>query len=323
MGCTGQLTLITAKKWQVSAIVLLIATLSLPARMAAAAPGDAASTQPSSRFDRVVALVAAEADEDRSAFAEAALLELASIYLAEADLARSQAAGSTRPYKLLRWSGAVERYADELLLALARVQHGAEVSVLRSPRGPTSLLVAGHAVELAHPRLRDQAGFQARVLADFCNDRQCEFRARQAASPVSLPATASTLQPVWEFSDAHGLVCSHRQLSLHFGHDGDRARQFGLCRQLLHELTTLATELDRQFMYGIEIDWGSLSLESLRDEPGHIITLNENRDWIQAPVPLLYSSPGLLADVRPWLEDLYTGRTPQSLHLQANRYWTQ
>jgi hypothetical protein len=289
----------------------------------AAPAADAPLARPDSRFDLVLSLVAAENGENRSAFAEAALLELASIYLAEADLARNEATDSSRPYKLLRWSGAVERYADELLLALAKVQHGAEVSIVRRPKGPTSLLVEGRAVELAHPRLRDQGVFQARVLADFCHDRPCEYRAPQAPAKAPMPAAASTLQPVWEFSDVHGLVCSHRKLSLHFGHGGNRSRQFGLCRQLLHELATLSAEFDRQFMYGVEIDWGSLSLQSLRDETGHLITLNDNRDWIQAPVPLLYSSPGLLADVRPWLQDLYAGRVPQSLHLQASQYWSQ
>jgi hypothetical protein len=143
MRFTGQLTLISERSRRSPALVLLFSALLLGTRVTAAAPADpAAPTHPASRFDLVVSLVAGDAGENRSAFAEAALLELASIYLAEADLARNEATDSSRPYKLLRWSGAVERYADELLLALAKVQHGAEVGG-RSRRGAGTPAPAG------------------------------------------------------------------------------------------------------------------------------------------------------------------------------------
>jgi hypothetical protein len=272
-----------------------------------------------SRFERTVLSLGGSSDELRAAFAEVALAELASIYLAEADLARSQAAGADRPGKLLRWSLAVDRYADDLLLVLEDVRQGFPVAVMPGSREGASLVVAGRRIVLTHPRLNQQGVFQQQILADFCAREDCEPLTAEDDDAEAIPVSPSMVKPLWAFTE-QGPVCSHRGLSVRFSSGGNLGRQRGVCHQLFQELAVLATEFAWQRRHGSEVDWARLAIQSTPHQPEHIVTLNRSGDSILVSVPLLYSAPGLLGDVVPWLQAAYGGRTPEPRELRAEDY---
>ena len=106
-----------------------------------------------SRFQRTVAYLQDAPAEEQADFAAAALAELVTVYMAEADLARAGSAqqdGSARA-RLLGWSVAVDQYANQLLLVLDDVEQGFPVSLRPVQQGPAIVTVAGRVVILGHP----------------------------------------------------------------------------------------------------------------------------------------------------------------------------
>ena len=309
----------TARRVRRAIVGLAVICVAYPAPGAvgsglAAGPGDGAS-----RFERTILSLAGSSEELRAAFAEVALTELASIYLAEADLARSQAAGADRPGKLLRWSLAVDRYADDLLLVLEDVRQGFPVAVLSGSGEGAILVVAERRVVLSHPRLNQQGVFQQQILADFCAREDCEPLTAGDEEAEAIPVSPSVVNPLWAFTE-QGPVCSHRGLSVRFSSGGNLGRQRGVCHQLFQELAVLATEFAWQRRHGAEVDWPRLAIQSTPHQPEHIVMLNRSGDSILVSVPLLYSAPGLLADVVPWLQAVYGGRAPEPRELRAENY---
>ncbi len=271
------------------------------------------------RYQRTIRALHGAPPEVASTFAESALTELIAIYLAEADLARREAGASDEPGKLLGWARAVEQYTGDMLILLEDVQQGFPVSLTTSPPEASRLAVAGRSIILSHPRATQQSEFERRVLADFCSRLDCAPLTARGLEQQPIPVSVSMVTPSWSFAPGSAL-CAYRGLSVRFGSEGDLARKRGLCNQLFQELAVLVNELAWQRRHGVAVQWEALSIHPVPRQPEHVVILNSEGDSILASVPLVYSTPGLLQDIRPWLQAVHENRRPASLQLESGRY---
>ena len=283
-----------------------------------------AAQAPLSRFQRTAAYLQGAPAPEQTDFASAALTELAAVYMAEADLARAQAAtltGNGRA-RLLGWSVAVDQYANDLMLALDDLELGLPVSVRTDQQGPAAVTVAGKLVILGHPRADQQSAFEQRVLQDFCSLYDCEQIATSPTGKEHIPMTASRVNPRWTFAEG-GSVCANEGLEVYFPSAGKIATWRGLCDELAQETVALATAIVWQIRYGVDIDWDDLEITPTPERPEHLVRLNTAGDSIVLTLPLLHSSPDLLADITPWLHGRAIGGEAAVTRLDASLYgWT-
>lgn len=152
-----------------SLLVCLVLLTAVPARASTPVSADS--------FQFIVRSIAAAEQPPRREFATVALLHLAEVYFAEAGLARRQAVepkpGSSASPR--RWSQAVERQAESLLLLHDAVLEGFPVEVAWAPAGSGQaiLSVGGQPVVLSHPRPSRQAALEQAIVADFCRRVDC------------------------------------------------------------------------------------------------------------------------------------------------------
>lgn len=290
---------------------------------AQAPSGDIAgpAAQGQSRFDRTVLYLRDAPPEQQADFATVAMSQLAEVYMAEADLAQTEAkqtAGAARA-KLLGWSIAVNQYARQLLLVIDEIELGYPVVLSLGRQGAVSVLVADRAVILGHPRADQQAAFEQRVLSGFCVLHDCKKMTAQLAPPEPIPVYAPRYQPRWTFTES-GPVCSHDGIEVHFGNGGNLGVLRDICEQLLQEATELATEIAWQRRHGVILDWSLLKLSATPQRPEHLVRLNATGDSILLTLPLLFASPGLVDDLKPWLRYRASGAESVNLQLDASRY---
>jgi len=274
-----------------------------------------------SRFQRTVHYLQDHPLEERADFAAAALAELAEVYMAEADLARAEAAqqeGSARA-KLLGWSQAVDQYASQLLLVLDDVEQGFPVTLRPGLQGPLTATVADRAIILGHPRADQQSAYEQRVLSDFCSNHDCERMTVTADQPRPIPASDMPVNTLWTFTDS-GPVCSSDGVEVHFHNSRNLPILRGLCEQLVQELAVLAMNLAWQIRHGVTIDWSGLAISATPGRPEHLVRLNAAGDSILATLPLLSDSADLLSDIKPWLYARSTGAAPALISLDAAEY---
>ncbi len=281
------------------------------------------STWSSSRFYRTVLYLGKSAAEEQATFAIAALSQLAEVYMAEADLARAQAQrnqGNDRA-KLYGWSVAVDGYANQLLLLLDEIEEGYPVKLLQSSEGAVTVRVAGRAVMLGHPRPGQQAAFEQRVLADFCAGNDCRRMTASTsdAGMQPVPLSRASVSPNWSFSE-RGSLCAHGGIELHFDSASELAASREFCKELLREAADLAAEFSWQERHGVVIDWTALRITATPRGPQHLIRLNHSGDSVLLSAPLLFSSPGLLDDLRPWLRSQTSGEQVVTVQLSAASY---
>ena len=274
-----------------------------------------------SRFQRTVHYLQESPPEERADFAAAALAELTAVYMAEADLARAEAAEQelAQRGKLLGWSQAVDQYANQLLVVLDDVEQGFPVSLRPGPQGPVTATVADRAVILGHPRADQQAAYELRVLTDFCSNHDCEPMTVTANDPEPIPASAMRVNTLWTFTGS-GPVCSSDGIEVRFHSSQNLPILRGLCEELVQELAALAMDLAWQIRHGVAIDWDGLIISATPQRPEHLVRLNAAGDSILASLPLLYDSADLLSDVVPWLYARATGATPELIRLDAAEY---
>jgi len=274
-----------------------------------------------SRFQRTVNYLQDSPPEERADFAAAALAELTAVYLAEADLARTQAAEQeiAARGKLLAWSQAVDQYANQLLVVLDDVEQGFPVSLRPGSQGPVTATVADRAVILGHPRADQQTAYELRVLTDFCDKHNCERMTVNADEPEPIPASAMRVTTLWTFTEG-GPVCSSDGIEVRFHSSQNLPILRGLCEELVKELAALSTDLAWQIRHGVAIDWDGLVISATPQRPEHLVRLNGAGDSILASLPLLYESTDLLSDVVPWLNARSTGSIPASIRLDADEY---
>jgi hypothetical protein len=181
------------------------------------------------------------------------------------------------------------------------------------------LTVSGRSIILSHPRAGQQAEFEQRILLDFCSRVDCAPLTADAADNEPVPVSAPLVTPTWSFSPGSAR-CSYREISLRFSGQGELARWRDLCNQLFQELAMLANELAWQRRHGVQIDWSALTIHPVPRQPEHVVILNPAGDSILASVPLIYSTPGLLPDLSPWLKAGHEGRPAPTVELEPGRY---
>ncbi|QIB66018.1 hypothetical protein [Kineobactrum salinum] len=297
------------------ALAVCFVGLLLPLVAAAASSSGQAAVL--SRFDRAALALQQASPEARTNFARVALLQLVEIYLAEADLARSEARGQAPDSRLRGWSLAVDRYARQLLLVHEDVAAGVPVSVLAHPAGDIAISAAGRPVIVSHPRQDQQPALEQAILADFCAVEDCQLLlAGQQADREPVPLSAASGARHWTFSEA-GPRCSRRGLSVQFAASGELPRQRMLCRQLFAELDALVAELRWQRRHGVRPDWAALSLSAIPNQPRHMLRLNDAGDSLLLSLPLLHGTPGLLTSLQGWLHANSEGAPVPALLLSA------
>lgn len=274
-----------------------------------------------SRFHRTALYLQDASPSEQGAFATQALAQLAEVYMAEADLARTQAAAeqASGRAKLLSWSIAVDQYADQLMLLLEDVDEGYPVTVMLGREGTVTVSVAGRAVMLGHPRSDQQAAYEQRVLSDFCTANDCKRMTVMAAEPKPIPVSAARVNPDWTFTE-HGPVCAHGGIELHFGSSQNLAIFRSTCEELLQEAATLAAEIAWQNRHGVAVDWTALRITATPRRPEHLVHLNAAGDSVLLTLPLFFGSPGLLQDIGPWLRDRWSDEGPATVQLRAASY---
>ncbi len=278
----------------------------------------------SSRFERTVTALAASEDIGLQArFANAALLELAETYLAEADLARRQARETEQEGEarsLVAWAGAVDRYAMRLLPLVEEVEMGAPLALQRYPTEAPSLSVAGQSIILSHPRAEQQTAYEQAVLERFCHGAACDELLQVEAVPLAPPPVPVNLN--WEFGPGTA-ACVYRNLRVQFPGTANLNTRRELCAQLMRELEALASELARQPGLGVVVEWDQLQVTALKGRPGHLATLNRAGDSALVELPLLYASPGALQASSAWLRGRYNPAGPPAVALTAADYGWQ
>lgn len=276
-----------------------------------------ALAETASRFQRTVEALQQGEESARSRFASLAVLELAEIYLAEADLARSESQDSDSAGRLLSWSRAVERYAAQLLLVQEDLDLGYPVLLRSHSREAPSITVADRTVFLAHPRRGQQGAYEQSVLAQFCTGYTCaELTSRASEHAEPIPMSPGVVSPAWNFSSA-GPLCEYRGLQLQFAAGGELQRQRALCQELMQEAALLATDLAWQRRHGVEVDWSFVSVSATPQRPEHMVVLNGAGDTLLATLPLIYSTDGLLQRLAGWLQAYPTAGEPLRVSLEA------
>ncbi len=321
-----------ARAWVVLSV--LCVALGAPAHSREEGPGAGMS-----RFERTVAYLQDAPAAQQTDFAIVALAELVAVYMAEADLARASSAqpqGSPRA-ALLGWSIAVDEYANRLLLVLDELEQGQPVTLRPGQPGPAVVTVAGHAVILGHPRADQQGAFEQRVLTDFCSRHDCVTATAATATAATtttaattattatttqaepIPVTIVRVNPLWTFT-ASGPVCSIDGIEVAFNSSSNLASLRGICEQFVQELAALANELAGQRRHGVALEWDGFMLSATPGRPEHLVRLNGAGDSVLVTVPLLFGSPNLLADVKPWLAARVGGEAAPTVRLDAANY---
>ena len=278
--------------WPVQRVLVFLLFLVSPSL--AAEPG-------ATRFQRTVDALQLAEEGLRGRFATVALLQLAEVYMAEADLARREAEGVASSARLRGWSRAVDQYAAQLLLVLDDIELGFPVELRNNPREASSVAVGGRLVMLTHPRSGQQALYEQAVLQEFCTGDTCDRLTAELEGHEPIPVGPAQVNPRWEFGP-DGPVCRYRGLSVHFSRGGSLTRQRELCRQMLREVEALSTELAWQQRHGVAVDWERLSLRAVPGKPLHVVQLNETGESILLPLPVLNSTPALLPALADWME---------------------
>jgi hypothetical protein len=269
-----------------------------------------------SRYQRILVALQTSDEALKSRFATSALLELTEVYLAEADLARKESEAAQNPAKLKAWSSAVEQYAIQLTLVAEDIELGLPVEVRLHAREVAAVSVVGRTVMLAHPRYSQQAAFEQSVLMHFCHGSICRELTAVDKAPIPIPMSPSLIVPQWTFS-ARGPSCSHINLQISFRDQGVLSQQKQLCQQLMQEVEMLATELGWQIRHEVAVDWETLRVKPTPMRPEHLVLLNDAGDSLLISLPLLYSTPGLLETLSPWLRQRHVSDGPPEVLLDS------
>lgn len=279
------------------------------------------SAEPWSRFHRTVLSLQVAAPDEQADFAVDALRELVEVYMAEADLAVMEARQpeQTGKSKLRGWSQAVDQYANQLILVMDDIEEGYPLTLALGREGVVIVTVADRAVMLSHPRLAQQGAYEQRVLSEFCAHHDCTAMTERAYAVEPIPLTARGMKPGWAFTET-GQVCSREGIEVRFGSIRNLGSSRSTCEELLQEADTLVTEIAWQRRHGVVVNWDMLEISPTPQRPEHLVRLNAAGDSILVTLPLIYGSPGLLEDLKPWLRYRVGAGTAVQLQLDAARY---
>ena len=272
-----------------------------------------------SRFGKVTLALQNDHSDMAEVFAQSALTNLLEVYLAEADLARREQQQLAGEQKLAAWAVAVEQYSYQLNTMLEQIAAHSSVQIRSTSDSLAGVAVAGRYVILSHPRADQQAAFEQRIVSEFCARKNCDSLFSQVAAPNPVPVSAPVFTPDWSFGAA-GPVCSSRAIQIQFASSGKLANSRSLCRQFFQEISSLATEIRWQGRQGVAVAWQHIAIRQTPHTPEHIVTLTLSGDVTLLPLPLLYSSKGLLVSLVPWLKAQAGGLAHPALLLDAEDY---
>ncbi len=282
------------------------------------------SAEQGSRFDRTLVALQAGTQESRATFVDIALAHLAAAYAEEAE--RAQVEPSADGQLSLRWSQAVQRYANQLEFARMSLEQGLEPSIALSPLAEATVSVAGQTLMLTHPRPDQQAVYEQQVLESFCQQLDCgsltgDPSLSVAEAPPRPAAAITDIRPQWSFS-VDGSSCSYEGIQLLFQAGDHSGVLRKVCMALFQQASELLTLLNRQQQYGVMIEWRQLALLPSSQAEQQTLQLNAAGDVILLQMPLLYEQPRLLKAIIPWLTARLTGQN-YHLSLQAKNFGWQ
>jgi hypothetical protein len=287
-----------------------------------AAQGVEQDAEKVTRFQRTAQYLQGASPELRSDFAATALSGLASAYYEEAKMAREESRRSGRHASLRAWSATVDRFASQMPLLIEDIQLGLPVRLTLGAEKSLAITVADRTVILSHPRLNQQNAFEQSILVAFCTRHSCEKFLPGDGQVQPIPVSAAQVRPKWTFTSQESL-CAYHGITVRFTSASDMANARLLCEQFLQEVVTLADELAWQQRHAVAIEWGQLAIQATPRRPEHMVQLNALGDSILVTVPVLYGSPGLLADVLPWIRQRVSDRQEVNIDLNAERYGWQ
>jgi hypothetical protein len=278
-----------------------------------------ADAKNTSRFEKITSLLQNGMGSRTDVFGQSALTILMEIYLAEAELARREQEELGGNVKLVNWAAAVDQYSHQLSVMLEQIGTGSPVEIRWASSALLVVAVDGRSVILSHPRDDQQTALEHRIVLDFCAQNRCERSLQRLATETPVPVSAPIFSPNWSFTVA-GPVCSSHAVRIQFRAAGELANYRRLCRQLFQEISSLATEVRWQENQGVKTDWGSITIRQTPHSPEHIVALTPSGDVTLLPLPLLYSSPGLLIALVSWLKAQVADSGHSALLLDAEDY---
>jgi len=284
---------------------------------------------PASRFERTVAALQDDTTGQGEAFAGIALAKLADAYASEARLAWEQAGRSRRDPNLRGWSAAVDGYARQMSRLLEDIDTGFPVRLIPGDgAAAAAVAVAGQVVILNHPRPSQQGAFEQEVLREFCSRYRCDFVAESPADSARIednepiPVYTGYVQPAWSFTQ-EGPSCSHLGVTVKFKNERNLANSRAICEQLMREIKLLADEMAWQVRHAVPVEWPGITVEAATGGPEHIVRLNGAGDVLLLSIPLLYSTPEVLAQLIPWVRQRVEGGQVADVVLDAASYGWQ
>lgn len=234
-------------------------------------------------------------------FAQLLVEALVEAYESELDPAifqRRRNAAAQR--KLARWHQSVVPLLHELQVTQAALYVASTVSVHMDRHEQIVLLIDGHPLWVAWPRIDTQVRMERDLVREFCRRHPCKRGSSDAPEVRDLRSGVVQGQwvlsqrhpPAWETTD--GLRCEFRDMS-------ERADHEALCRAVVLDLQMLADALETSMRGGEQIQWTRLALESDPGFPPHRIIVNERGDYLRLAVPALDSAALDWRAVGRWL----------------------
>jgi len=237
----------------------------------------------------------------RADLARIALTEMAAEYARDAERARQEMQRQGTTAKLARWSGEVQKLADDYAGLAETITQATPVETGTGPEGSLFLRVAGQMVVVSIPRLNEQAAFERQIVTRFCSLNRCAdlMDVPVQATPAGRPAARATT--LWSFSQDAGPVCSSSDgLEFMFRSTDDLGQKRETCARVVGELNALATAMETEIAAGARVDWQRLEIHTPADGD-ELVILNATGHPLRLSLPALATRPELLQLVRPWL----------------------
>jgi len=268
------------------------------------------------------ALVDAPADM-RADFAWIVIAEMATTYAEEAARARRESAWGKDRRGLLRWSNAVEAFADDLAALSDTIDSTTPVDIRTGPDNSIYLYVDGRPVIVNSPRGTGQVDFERRVQESFCRLQACDSLDLEPSEPLPQVGTRADA-PRWSFSQQAGPVClTDDGLEFQFGDMANLGRHREICAQVIAELNDLVDAIAVQQSQGVRVDWNYLVVRPLAGETGQRVVLNGTGGEVRMALPVLATRPDLFRVVRPWLAAKAGGGSYHLVVINAERLFAE
>ena len=259
----------------------------------------------------------------RADFAWIVIAEMAATYAEEATRARRESTRGKDRRGLLRWSNAVEAFAEDLAALSGRIDSTTPVDIRAGPDNSVYLYVDGRPVIVNSPRGAVQVEFERRVQESFCRLQACDSLVFEPPEPVPLARTRAPA-PRWSFSQQAGPVClTDDGLEFQFRDMVNLQRHREICAQVIAELRGLAGAIAAQQSQGVRVDWNDLVIRPLAGETGQRVILNGAGGEVRLALPALAARPDLFRIVRPWLAAKAGGGSYHLVVINAERLFAE